>query len=50
MTVFAYLISDDLQEGHLCLHFKKRAGAMGVEQPIGPFQTWAWGEMIRMLE
>lgn len=49
MTVFAYLISDDLQD--IYIYIKKKKGSCGpAEQsnPIGPFQTWSQGEILRI--
>lgn len=39
MTVFVYLISDDLQDIYIYMFFKKELWAMGAEQPLSPFPT-----------
>lgn len=48
MTVFAYLISDDLQDIYFYIKKKKELWAMGAEQPVGPFQNWSW-RIMRLL-
>lgn len=44
MIVFAYLISDDLQDIYIYIFFKKELWAMGAEQPHWPFPDLVLGK------
>lgn len=44
MTVFAYLISDDLQDIYIYIKKKKEPWAMGAEQPHWPFPDLVLGK------